>query len=216
MTRQRAQPISGATTRLPGDAPDGGNNISYLWPKFAYQFGTDTVQHVVAGLRTNDARYVVCYWRKVGLDDQGVWDSPCYGVDTLLNLSPVIAAERAGDKVAIVWAACPNYQEPDCDTCSGISPYSDYIFGEMDNDIYYQISYDQGSTWQPRVNLTKLEPGEAALKANCDLSALIDLSGKLHIIWPAVPWPADPALDMNWSSDSGCSSRDVTLVGSVR
>ncbi|UCG60380.1 MAG: hypothetical protein JSV52_08575 [Candidatus Zixiibacteriota bacterium] len=178
---------------------DGGYG---MWPKFFCQFGTDTVLHVVALIYDSEnPRWLqaMTYFRLVGPESStgsSDWDFPPYVVDSVPTVSHVVTGVRGGDRVAIVWTANLPYQQPECDTCSGSTVYEDHRIGEMDNDVYYQMSFDQGMTWEPRVNLTQVPIGEAAYKAAWDLSALFDtFSGSLHIIWPACPWPADPCVE---------------------
>ncbi|NOY88143.1 MAG: hypothetical protein GXO93_01980 [FCB group bacterium] len=163
-----------------------------IWPKIRYQYGTDTVLHAFAQVSEANAAdpQAIMYFRKVGTDVTGSWDYPPYVVDTVFDISQDIACEPNGDKVALVWTA--NLPDPgDCDTCSGTST----IQVQWDNDIYYQISNDQGQTWEPRVNVTKNVNGESGFRPYTDLSALIDQSGNLHILYSAVVWPADPITD---------------------
>jgi hypothetical protein len=104
----------------------------------------------------------------------------------------------------MTWVASLPYQEPLCDTCSGISVYDGYLIGQMDHDVYYQQSFDQGVNWDPRVNLTQCPPGGECYKAFADLSLLIDTDDNLHIVWPACPWPAD----LCWDEEGFCFEED--------
>lgn len=181
-----------------------------IWPKAKYQVGTQTVTHVIAQVSEPNAAdpQSIYYFRKVGTEDGGVWDYPPYVIDTIYDLSHDIAAEPLGDKVALVWTAnLPQGADiGTCDTCSGESS----IHVQWDNDIYYQISNDQGSNWLPRVNVTQNVNGEAGFRPYTDLSSLIDSDGNLHIVWSAVVWPADPVSDgwgwncrvFHWSEDN--------------
>lgn len=183
-----------------------------LWPKIRIQYGSDTVIHVIAQISSGGgAEPALYYFRSTGgfgycefSGPPGPWDYPPYIVDTNYTVSHDIAASRTSDKVAIVWLANLNYdnngvQYPPglCDTCSGESP----IHIHYDNDVYYQISNDQGLTWQPRVNVTKNRLGEAGFRPYTDLSALIDTDDNLHILYSAVYWPADPLSD-GWGFNS--------------
>lgn len=165
-----------------------------MWPKFFVQYGssgTDTVTHVLAQIKSDGDLQTLMYFRNDGLP--GAWTPVPFVVDTVPCLSHDIAADRMGNRVALVWTANLNYQETGCDTCSGRSPYFDTHpeLGPMDNDLYCQISPDQGITWGPKQNLTKFPRWKAAYKPYCDLSALMDSWGNLHIIYAACPWPAD-------------------------
>lgn len=162
-----------------------------MWPKFRYVEGpNDTVLHIIAqetepGI--GDPRTIM-YFRRVGSDRTpgAYWDYPPYCIDTMYNLAHDIAATSDG-KVALVWTAnlpCPGH----CDTCSG---YECWNFPQMDNDLYYQVSYDYGQTFQHRANVTKNVDGEEGYRPYTDLSALITSDGNLHIVWGARFWPAD-------------------------
>ncbi len=195
-----------AFTRLPDSlavfGQEGGNDEA-TWPKFFLQFGTDTVLHVVAGNDYGAYYMSLMYFRCVGYEGEGEWDYPPYVFDTVRDISFDITGQRMDDRIGITWMAHPPYEEPWCDTCSGLTPtaYLDLGVGQMDNDVYIQISNDQGASFEPRQNLTKVPIGEAALKGFCDNSILLDQSGNLHVIWHAHPWPSDPNLDMTWGGD---------------
>ncbi len=210
-------------TRVPDSvAAYGAVAHAVIWPKFAYQEGTDTVTHVIAQVSSAGAGdpQAIYYFRKVGVNHTGLWDYPPYIVDTIFDLSHDITASRTSDKVAMVWTANLAYEpgttdgtmNASCDTCSDTSPFS----LQWDNDIYYQMSDDQGLTWNPRVNVTKSQYGEAGFRAYTDLSCLIDSNEDLHIIWSAIPWDADVA---NTFLDSQCRlfhySENVPFIRTV-
>ncbi len=168
----------------------GSPTQELMWPKFRYQEGyIDTALHILAleaCVDAGDPQALYCF-RKVGMDATGTWDYPPYIVDTVYTPAHDVAADNDG-KVALVWTAnlpCPG--DP-CDTCSGCECRS---FSQMDNDLYYQISYDYGVSWQPRVNVTRNLDGEEGHRPYADLSALITSDGNLHIVWGARLWPAD-------------------------
>ncbi len=172
------------------------------WPKFFYQIGADTVLHIAALNDAGTFSYSLMYFRYVGYEGEGQWDYPPYIVDTVGVIGQDITGVKQGDRVALTWFAHPPYDQPGCDTCSAtISPYDGYATGQMDNDLYVQISENQGITWQPRQNITRVPIGEAAWKAYCDASLLFDQSGNLHVVWGGSPWPADPELDGTFEGD---------------
>lgn len=176
-------------------AGDAGQSV--IWPKFVYQEGTANVLHVIAQVSAPNAAdpQANYYFRGVTTTDlvSVTWDYPPYVIDTSYDLSHDVAAEYFGDKVALIWTG--NLPAAgDCDTCSGESE----IHVQWDNDIYYQISDDQGVTWNPRVNVTLNVNGEAGFRPYTDLSSLIDSDGDLHILWSAVYWPENP-LSEGWS-----------------
>ncbi|UCG63178.1 MAG: hypothetical protein JSV52_07830 [Candidatus Zixiibacteriota bacterium] len=185
-------------------AYDQAGNQEAMWPKFMLQFGTDTVLHVIT--KNWDYYGAHMYFRAVGYEGASEWDYPPYVVDTSNTISHDLTGTRVGNRVALIWAAGPPYQERDCDTCSGLNPFYDgYLVGHMDNDVYYQISEDQGASFEPRVNLTKVEFGTAGYRTYCDLSALFDLSDNLHVIWCSFPFPAD----LCWDDGGFCFTEDI-------
>ncbi len=163
-----------------------------IWPKFAYQeTPTDTVTHVLAQVYSPASEEIpeaLYYFRKVGADDAGSWDYPPYIVDTVNVNGHSIVASRFSDKVAIAWLGRVP-AEGDCDTCSNNAEIS-LLWEQTENDIYYQISGDQGVTWEPRVNATKYhyETGVSSFRANSELSILIDIYDELHLVWTGVLW----------------------------
>lgn len=164
-----------------------------IWPKFRYVEGpTDTVLHIIAQTSMPDAGdpQAIYYFRRVGGDDNtgATWTFPPYVVDTIYDLSHDIAANNDG-KVALVWTANLPCSLADPDTASGTGCRT---YGQLDNDVYYQISNDYGVTFQPRVNLTKYihTEGTDSYRPYTDLSALLDSNGDLHIAWGARAWPA--------------------------
>ncbi len=211
------------SARVP-DSTAGFGEVAHavIWPKFAYQEGTDTVTHVIAqvssaGAGDPQSNY---YFRKVGANQTGVWDYPPRIVDTVYDLSHDIVASKTSDKIAIAWTANLAYDpaftdgtmNATCDTCSDTSPFS----VQWDNDIYMQTSDDQGVTWNPRVNATKYQYGVAGYRAYTDLSVTLDAADNAHVVWSAVPWAADIA---NTFLDSQCRlfhySENVPFIRTV-
>jgi hypothetical protein len=166
----------------------GSAGAEVIWPKFRYQeTGPDTVLHVIAQLSAAGAGdpSSLYYFRKVGVNHLGVWDYPPYVVDTVFDLSQDIACSETSGKVALAWTANLSGSAV-CDTNSGEQP-----FVQLDNDVYYQISDDQGVTWHNRVNLTCNVDGEAGYRPYSDLNVLITSDENLHIVWSGRVWPAD-------------------------
>jgi len=192
---------------------------SAIWPKLRYQEapGHDPVTHLFTQVSEPGAGdpQAIIYFRKVGIEQTGVWDYPPYVVDTVFDIAQDVACSNTDGKVGLVWFA--NLPDPgDCDTCSS---QSGWPFVQWDNDVYYQVSYDYGSTWQPRVNLTKNVDGEEGHRPYTDASALIDSDDNLHIAWSARVWPADANTGgpvgllrgriFHWSENLGTGGFDV-------
>jgi hypothetical protein len=171
-----------------------------IWPKFRYQDVpfNDPVTHCFSQVSNDNAAdpQPVYYFRKVGYDQNGAWDYPPYVVDTIFDLSQDVACSRKSGKMALVWTG--NLPAPgDCDTCSDNTGNEADFSVQLDNDMYYQISYDYGATFSPRVNLTKNERGVDGYRPYTDASALITEGSNvaddenLHIAWSGRVWPAD-------------------------
>jgi hypothetical protein len=182
------------------DGAGGCVGQEVIWPAMAYQEGpTDTVLHIVASVSDADSQCLtalqsIYYFRKVGATNYGgssiipgTWDSPPYVIDTNFTLSHDIFASKTTGKVAMAW--CAARPDPgDCDTCSSNTGSNSLGNSQLDNDIYYQISMDQGATWQPRVNLTKRPHPDSVSDATfwpyIDLNILLDQDDdELHITW---------------------------------
>lgn len=159
-----------------------------IWPTMQYQFGTDTVLHFFAQESEPGAGdpQIIAYFRKVGKDAAGTWDYPPYYVDTVFDIAQEVVADKNSDKIALVWVANITTDLLACDTCS-----DDATGSQWNNDMYYQLSSDQGVTFSPRVNLTQNVDGFDGFRPYTDLSTTIDASGNLHILWPATIWYAD-------------------------
>jgi hypothetical protein len=54
--------------------------------------------------------------------------------------------------------------------------------GQLDNDVYYRLSTDNGASWGARTNLTNYTPADS-IRAYCNVHALFDNSDNLHIFW---------------------------------
>ncbi len=197
--------------RVPDSLAAYGQTTGFeaIWPKFFFQFGTDTVMHVVTQIYELGATpRALMYFRKAGFEGSTdkQWTYPPYVVDTVETIGHDLIGQRNGDRVSLVWTASLPYNEPACDTCSGVHDfvYEGMLISQRDNDIYYQESFDQGVTFEPRVNVTKIPIGAEAYKAYTDLSGLYDSYGNLHIIWPACWWPEDLCIE----TGGGCFTED--------
>lgn len=161
------------------------------WPSISYQEGTQNVLHVISDCSPPD---VIQYFRIIDPENETSEWEDVWCVDTIGNLGYTVVASNITDKVALVWSG------PDtkggCDTCSNYD-----LTNWGDDDIYYQISEDQGATWNNRVNLTKAPEEGAAWRCSGDLQAMIDSNDKLHIAWAAMLWP-DAAAGAGYWLDS--------------
>ncbi|MEZ5357586.1 MAG: dockerin type I repeat-containing protein [Candidatus Zixiibacteriota bacterium] len=194
-----------------------------IWPKVAYQLGTETVLHMVgseSGGQAGDPQ-TISYWRRVGgYGDQAptaVW-SDQHVIDTIMNLNHTVVAQYDGDKVAIVWNAPVAYRQ---NTSSEFD-------SQYENDIWYAVATDQGAAWagspttstsSPSIarlvelgtysggNITQYDP-MSDYKAYCDISALITSDNNLHVVWGCREWTDTTSLFrrnggiFHWSEDN--------------
>ncbi len=199
-----------------------GTSNESIWPKVAYQIGTDLVLHMVAsesGGAAGDPS-TIGYWRRVGgygtESPTAVW-SDQHVIDTTMSLNHTIAAEYTGDKVAIVWAAPVNY----------LQNTAQEFGNQYENDVWYAIASDQGAAWASTPtnggNPSIANGVETALygggnitqynqlsdyKAYCDISALFTEDNNLHIVWGCRQWTDTTALFLrsgaifHWSEDN--------------
>jgi len=197
-------------SRAPNPAVPTVSSPEWIWPDIKYQEGPDTVTHVFSQYSAPGAGDPsgIVYNRKVGVDGAGTWDTPRI-VDTVFDISQSLACDPNGTKVALVWLAnLPNMG--DCDTCSGQADLN-----QWDNDVYYQISDDQGVTWHPRVNLTQNVDGTDGFRPYDDLSCMLDSDNNLHIVWASTVWYADPAQIGIWPARLFHWSEDNPYIRTV-
>jgi hypothetical protein len=179
--------------RVPDSLAAFGGEVGQgaIWPKFRYQEAPSQIPvlHALAQVSKPNAGdpQAIYYFRKVGVGAEGTWQYPPYVVDTVFDIAQDVACSSTDGKVALAWIA--NRPNPlDCDTCSSNEGQQ---FCQWDNDVYFQLSYDYGATFQPRVNLTKNIDGVDGYRPYTDLSTLITSDNNLYIAWNARVWPAD-------------------------
>ncbi|MBU8933406.1 MAG: dockerin type I repeat-containing protein [candidate division Zixibacteria bacterium] len=162
------------------------------WPKFRLVEGpsADTFLHVIAleGEPEPGDPAALVYYRLLGSvgSPTATWDNPPYCVDTVYVVGHDIAADDYG-KVAITWIAQKHDITDPCnggDTCSGLGGSHPLV----DNDVYYQITYNNGDNWNPRQNITKNYNGSRPYRPYTDLSAFIDSKNDFHVAWGSREW----------------------------
>lgn len=193
----------GTTIRVPDAVQcyqvQTGKDYCAIWPSAKYQDvpGQTPVLHIFAQTSMPNAAdpQAIYYFRKVGIDNAGTFDSPPKVLDTVFDISQEVCCSYTNGKVALVWIAnrCPNLTT--CDTCSDNSGNEAVFSVQLDNDIYYKLSSNYGATWSPRVNMTKNRKGVAGYRPYTDLSAMINSAGNLVVCWSGRVWPADPEAD---------------------
>ena len=168
-----------------------------IWPKFRYQFGTDTILHVFAvgsedGAGTPQA---IAYFRRRAPETAlpGTGWLECLVVDTVFDISQDIGASKTSDRIVLAWTA--NLPAPgDCVWCSDNEGGS-----QINNDLYYMVSNDQGAHFDQRVNLTMADSTVDGFRAYTDLSVLMDSEDIVHVAWSGRYWPADPNAQIYWN-----------------
>jgi hypothetical protein len=56
--------------------------------------------------------------------------------------------------------------------------------GQLDNDLFYRLSTNNGVTWGSRINITNYQPYPVdSVRAYCNTHAIFDNSDNLHIFW---------------------------------
>ena len=183
-------------TGLEGTGP-GNENV---WPKIEMQIGTETVLHMVTSERNPGSSgyhgpVTMSYYRRVGAYGQGngTWSTQRI-IDSTNIASPVIAADPNSDRVAIAWIAPCEWYRPGDET------------GALPNDVYYTISDNQGADWASStpgpsishaIELETLTGGnitnypkppskwdyDGREFAYCEVQALFDTEGLLHVVW---------------------------------
>lgn len=180
-----------------------------IWPKARFiETATDTFLHIIAQVSMADAAdpQAIYYFRRSGHEDNAgaIWEGTL--IDTIYDISQDIAAAEGGGKIALVWTA-----NLPCEGLTGSAPSGDEIdcgstynrFVQWDNDIWYAISNDNGSSFftagnnnsdimAVAFNVTKYADGELdedEYRPYTDANALIDGAGNLHIVWGGSFWP---------------------------
>jgi len=160
-----------------------------IWPSTEYQvFEGDTVTHVFSMQwepSKDPEASVVAYFRRVGSDTMGYWDSPPLCVDTIQTISQTVTASRVSRKVALIWQAPPGRFPGDNESLARDDLDDGLGSSQRANDIFYRISTDMGASWTSNENLTDYDSTQGGWLGHGDMSVLIDTNDKLHILWPA-------------------------------
>ncbi|MCK4250505.1 T9SS type A sorting domain-containing protein, partial [candidate division WOR-3 bacterium] len=105
--------------------------------------------------------------------DEGVTWTYIADYDSCTTLSQFIRASPFSDKVVHVWT-----QSMDLEDVS-----------QWCNDVYYELSTDNGITWSAPINITNYTPpdsmsaGDSVIWAFNNVNALFDANDNLHIAW---------------------------------
>lgn len=132
-----------------------------LWPHVG--IGPTTVFHVVAHHATRAENY---YCRST---NQGASFTPWAPItgDTMQNpISADVITSRMSGKVAMAWTR--------------MRPGGTHV--QIDMDVVFKESTDNGATWGTRVNVTNYQTSDT-VRAYNDVSGVYDQSDNLHLVW---------------------------------
>jgi hypothetical protein len=219
-----------------GTGPDNEN----IWPVIDWQVGTETVLHMVcteSGGAAGDPQ-TISYYRRAGaygVEDGGSWSSQRL-IDTVMVISPVVAASPFSDRVAIAWNAPVDFLR---DTPG---EFVGSISRQYLNDVWFAASDNQGADWIAGIgsgsighevdngiamgydtdggNITTYGWG-SEWKAYCNTSALFAHDDNLHIVWNCRRFTDTSEIYrrnsgiFHWSEDNPSISTVVTALWDV-
>jgi PKD repeat protein len=165
------------------------------WPVVEQHYGTESVTYMLTrdGITGDD----IILFRKAGNGYEGSWDGGTY-IETIANGGYTVVARQNSDSVVIVFA----------DDRAGLSEGDG---GQVDLDLYYKLSTDQGLSWGSKINISNYTT-DSLWRAYSDFSALFSSDGVLHVIWCARELSAPEVYDaynsgvLHWSADVGRTS----------
>jgi Viral BACON domain len=125
------------------------------------------------------------YWRKVAdAYDQpwtGSWDGPHFMDSGYVN-SPLVRADKNNADVYYIWLKPMYYYSGSAHPCE-VNSLGHY---QITNEVAYKFSDDDGASWGPTQYITDFASGfedGRTEPAAYDISAMIDPSGHLHVVW---------------------------------
>ena len=133
----------------------------HIWPYISVTNNGNIL--LVTGDYSEDSHHVYL------TTDEGVSWYYNFGFDSCATLSQFVrASENTGsNKVAFV------HTRYITDSIAG---------GQLDNNVWYTLSTDGGSSWGPHTNITNYQPSDS-VRAYCNVSAIFDDNDHLHITW---------------------------------
>ena len=159
----------------------------YHWPSTEIQVhDNDTIFHVFGCAQLDNITHYYAYFRRVGGDINGVWDTPPMAVDTSPTISQLVTTSRSSGKVALVWESVPGAYPGDPESMYRDDPPPNNL-GTMQktNVVYYMISNDAGASWGDKICAYPFDSTTGGYFGQGDISALIDTDETLHITWNA-------------------------------
>jgi len=127
------------------DGTQGSIPNPNIWPKIAYQYGTEEVIHMVTTESggPDEGPKTCSYYRKIGeYSPNWLWSDQLV-IDTVITVSVNVIASTISDRVAIVWMAPCEYRRD-----KGFA----YEFkGPWYNDLWVALSDNQGQEWVDRI-----------------------------------------------------------------
>lgn len=125
------------------------------------------------------------YWRKVATSAtqpwSGTWEGP-YFMDSAYVIGPLVRADKNSDMVYYCYLKPLYYYTGDKHPCeaNGLGHY------QITNEVVYKESSNNGASWSAPIKVTDYASGFESKQTDpavYDLSAMVDPSGALHIIW---------------------------------
>ena len=190
------QTLAGITTGYCDDNTGSSISSPYLWPILDVDTTDDgkVITHIAytewgfcedVPADDIDASTLV-YARKIAdVADEpwgGTWDGP-YFMDSVYNIAHIVRADkRPGHHEVYYVYLQPMYYAtgPNTSPCPGNGHY------QHSSEVVYRFSDDDGASWDPPVKITDNIFGfEDGLTdpATYEISAMIDPSGNLHVVW---------------------------------
>jgi Dockerin type I domain/Viral BACON domain len=155
------------------------------------------------------------YWRKVATAaDQpwtGTWDGPHF-VDSGYAIGPLVRADKNSSNVYYIWLKPMYYYVGSTHPCeaNGLGHY------QFTHEICYKVSANDGADWGATQYVTDFASGfedNETEPAAYDISAMIDPTGNLHIVWSGGNRDTEDKCSMyfaskmwHWDSANDCIS----------
>jgi len=136
----------------------------HIWPYAAFASNNNIVM-VAHGYPVPGDNHIYAY---LTTDNGSNWSS-IFSVDSCAAISQFVRASRnsGSQKVVICWTMFIT------DTVAS---------GQLDNNIWYILSTDNGVNWSAPTNITDYQPSDS-VRGYTDVNAIFDANDDLHIAW---------------------------------
>jgi hypothetical protein len=139
--------------------------FGHIWPKFTISSNNNIL------LATGDQNHVLQLHHLYLTTDLGVSWNHVATFDSCCNLTHFLRASRTegSNKVVFIHTQYMN---------------DSVAVGQLDQDVWYMLSYNDGQTWASRTNMTNYQPYPTdSVRAFADVNAAFDANDILHIVW---------------------------------